>query len=100
MVWLGLGCGQLLIPWHFTTPPKPMMRRRVLCAGLHGAKLAIMGRRQQVIQESAEKLQSEGLEAIGVQVTCRNLGGTAFSSKVSDMGHNTAEIGCAAVIAV
>lgn len=27
-----------------------------------------MGRRQQVIQESAEKLQSEGLEAIGVQV--------------------------------
>ncbi len=28
-----------------------------------------MGRRQQVIEESAEKLQSEGLEAIGVQVT-------------------------------
>ena len=37
-------------------------------AGLHGAKLAIMGRRQQVIQEAAEKLQAEGLEAIGVQV--------------------------------
>ncbi len=28
-----------------------------------------MGRRQQVIEESAQKLQSEGLEAIGVQVT-------------------------------
>lgn len=41
--------------------------------GLHGAKLAIMGRRQQVIQESAEKLQSEGLEAIGVQGDVREL---------------------------
>jgi len=58
-----------------------------LYAGLHGAKLAIMGRRQQVIQESAEKLQSEGLEAIGVQVTCTNLGSAAFSSKDSNMGH-------------
>lgn len=37
-------------------------------AGLHGAKVAIMGRRQQVIQDSAEKLQSEGVDAIGVQV--------------------------------
>lgn len=39
-----------------------------MSAGLHGAKVAIMGRRQQVIQDSAEKLQSEGVEAIGVQV--------------------------------
>lgn len=39
-----------------------------IAAGLHGAKVAIMGRRQQVIQDSAEKLQSEGVEAIGVQV--------------------------------
>jgi len=70
-----------------------------LYAGLHGAKLAIMGRRQQVIQESAEKLQSEGLEAIGVQVTCRNLGSTAFSSKDSNMGHNTAKISRTAAIA-
>ena len=40
----------------------------VMSAGLHGAKVAIMGRRQQVIQDSAEKLQSEGVEAVGVQV--------------------------------
>ena len=39
-----------------------------MAAGLHGAKIAIMGRRQQVIQDSAEKLQSEGVDAIGVQV--------------------------------
>lgn len=39
-----------------------------MCAGLHGAKVAIMGRRQQVIQDSAEKLKSEGVDAIGVQV--------------------------------
>ena len=39
-----------------------------MSAGLHGAKVAIMGRRQQVIQDSAEKLQSERVEAIGVQV--------------------------------
>ena len=38
------------------------------CAGLHGAKLAIMGRRQQVIKEAAQNLQSEHLDAIGVQV--------------------------------
>ncbi len=73
-------------------------------AGLHGAKLAIMGRRQQVIQESAEKLQSEGLEAIGVQVTCSKLVSTAVSSKDSNMGHNvhqgTAEVSSTAVIAV
>ncbi|KAL3146836.1 hypothetical protein ABBQ38_014810 [Trebouxia sp. C0009 RCD-2024] len=41
--------------------------------GLHGAKVAIMGRRQQVIQDSAEKLQSEGVEAIGVQGDVREL---------------------------
>lgn len=39
-----------------------------LSAGLHGARIAIMGRRQQVIQDSAEKLKSEGVDAIGVQV--------------------------------
>lgn len=39
-----------------------------MSAGLHGAKVAIMGRRQQVIQDSAEKLKSEGVDAIGVQV--------------------------------
>ena len=37
-------------------------------AGAHGAKVGIMGRRQQVVNESAEKLCSEGFGAIGVQV--------------------------------
>lgn len=41
--------------------------------GLHGAKIAIMGRRQQVIQDSAQKLQSEGFEAVGVQGDVRDL---------------------------
>ena len=39
-----------------------------MSTGLHGANVAIMGRRQQVIQDSAEKLHTEGVDAIGVQV--------------------------------
>lgn len=55
-----------------------------------------MGRRQQVIQESAEKLQSEGLEAIGVQVTCSKMCITTDSNGDTDAG----EVKSVAYIAV
>jgi peroxisomal 2,4-dienoyl-CoA reductase len=35
--------------------------------GRHGAKLALMGRRENVLQEACQKLKSENIEAIGVQ---------------------------------
>ena len=42
--------------------------REVVIAGLHGAKIAVMGRRQNVISEAADKLKSEKIDAFGVQV--------------------------------
>ena len=41
---------------------------RAALAGLHGAKIAVMGRRQNVISEAADKLKSEKIDAFGVQV--------------------------------
>ena len=39
-------------------------------AGLHGAAVAITGRRQPVLDSAVEALTSEGVNAIGLQVTC------------------------------
>lgn len=36
-------------------------------AGLHGAKVVISGRRQQVLSDACEALTSEGITALGVQ---------------------------------
>ena len=36
-------------------------------AGLHGAKVVISGRRQQVLTDACEALTSEGITALGVQ---------------------------------
>ena len=41
----------------------------VPCAGLHGAAVAVTGRRQPVLDSAVEALTSEGIKAIGVQVT-------------------------------
>jgi len=35
--------------------------------GLHGSKIAIMGRRKEVLESSVAKLQKEGIDAFGVQ---------------------------------
>jgi len=40
--------------------------------GLHGAKVAIIGRRKEVIEKSAASLQKEGIDAFGVQGDVRN----------------------------
>jgi len=37
-------------------------------AGLHGAKVVITGRRQQVLTDSCAALAGEGIAALGVQV--------------------------------
>ena len=37
-------------------------------AGLHGAKVVITGRRQQVLTDSCAALSDEGIAALGVQV--------------------------------
>ena len=39
------------------------------CAGLHGAAVAVTGRRQPVLDSAVEALTSEGIKAIGVQVS-------------------------------
>ncbi len=39
------------------------------CAGLHGAKLIITGRRQQVLDDACSSLEKEGIQVIGVQVS-------------------------------
>ena len=47
----------------------PQHRRLIApCAGLHGAAVAITGRRQPVLDSAVEALTSEGINAIGVQV--------------------------------
>eukprot|EP00026_Physarum_polycephalum_P014073 Phypoly_transcript_14545.p1 GENE.Phypoly_transcript_14545~~Phypoly_transcript_14545.p1 ORF type:complete len:308 (+),score=47.69 Phypoly_transcript_14545:92-925(+) len=40
--------------------------------GLHGSKVAIMGRRKEVLDKAVAKLQSEGVEAFGIQGDVRN----------------------------
>ena len=43
-------------------------RLSVSCAGLHGAAVAVTGRRQPVLDSAVEALTSEGIKVIGVQV--------------------------------
>jgi 2,4-dienoyl-CoA reductase [(3E)-enoyl-CoA-producing], peroxisomal len=38
-----------------------------LTPGLHGSKIAIMGRRKEVLDKAVAQLTSEGVDAIGVQ---------------------------------
>lgn len=56
--------------------------------GLHGAKIAVMGRRQNVISEAADKLKSEKIDAFGVQGDVRQLSDCekAVQSVVSKWG--------------
>lgn len=65
---LSVSDGAVLPGLCYLTTNSTRFQVRLLHVGLHGAKVAIMGRRQQVIQDSAQKLQSEGFEAVGVQV--------------------------------
>lgn len=60
--------------------------RSKLLAGAHGAKIGIMGRRQEVINASAQQLCSEGLKAIGLQVSSA-LGHIKQQMHLSNVAH-------------
>ena len=48
-------------------PTVSTLSRRAL-AGLHGAAVSIMGRREAVVKESSEALEAEHIRCLGVQV--------------------------------
>ncbi|KAK9804870.1 hypothetical protein WJX72_009287 [[Myrmecia] bisecta] len=66
--------------------------------GLHGAKVVITGRRQQVLEGACAALQAEGIQALGVQGDVRKLEDMqkAAQAAVSSYGSLSILINCAA----
>jgi len=66
--------------------------------GLHGAKVAMMGRRAAVLEESAGKLRAEGIDALGVQGDVRDFEKccAAVNEVVAHYGRLDILVNCAA----